>query len=266
MKYTTKDICKIWNMNRETLRFYEKKGLIHPEIDEENNYRYYDDWDINYLGECKKYRSLGYSIEEIDEIFKKDDLQAYIDKTVSKQNDFQQKIEHYQKLYEKNADDIKALENIGSCLNRCSIKIPEVRYFIPFRQNFEQIFSEDVLNLMPIITANYAFIENTVFIPQSDYETGSGNFMWGFSISKKWVDRLAFPVEKMQLLSFKKSIYTIIDAGERWNFGYHLWEHANYYLLKNSLSLDGPIYGNLLTRITEDDGYHRYIELTIPVQ
>ena len=47
MKYTAKDVCRMLNITRETLRYYEKVGIIHPEIDPVNKYRYYDDWDIN---------------------------------------------------------------------------------------------------------------------------------------------------------------------------------------------------------------------------
>lgn len=36
MKYTAKDVCKIYHVNRETLRYYERIGLIRPEIDESN--------------------------------------------------------------------------------------------------------------------------------------------------------------------------------------------------------------------------------------
>lgn len=34
MKYTAKDVSKIMNINRETLRYYEKLDLLSPEIDE----------------------------------------------------------------------------------------------------------------------------------------------------------------------------------------------------------------------------------------
>ena len=65
MKYTAKDVCRMLNITRETLRYYEKVGIIHPEIDPVNKYRYYDDWDINYIYECKKYQSLGFSVKEV---------------------------------------------------------------------------------------------------------------------------------------------------------------------------------------------------------
>ena len=51
MYYQAKDICKLLDISPETLRYYEKTGVISPKINEKNNYRYYDAWDINYLFE-----------------------------------------------------------------------------------------------------------------------------------------------------------------------------------------------------------------------
>ncbi|GEM_PF-2448996 len=42
-KYQTKDLLKCLGVPRDTLRFYEKKGLLNPHKDSENNYRNYDE-------------------------------------------------------------------------------------------------------------------------------------------------------------------------------------------------------------------------------
>ena len=49
MKYRTKEVSRITGIPVDTLRYYEKIGVISPKIDEKNHYRYYNAWDINFL-------------------------------------------------------------------------------------------------------------------------------------------------------------------------------------------------------------------------
>ena len=41
-KYSTiSEISKLLGLSTDTIRFYEKKGLVHPHVNPENNYRMY---------------------------------------------------------------------------------------------------------------------------------------------------------------------------------------------------------------------------------
>ena len=51
-----------------TLRYYEKKGVVKPTKDPDNDYRYYDAWDINFLMDCLWFKNFGFSIEQIAEM------------------------------------------------------------------------------------------------------------------------------------------------------------------------------------------------------
>lgn len=62
MRYTQKDIRQKLGFTRDALRLYEKRGIIQPEIDPGNGYRYYDDWQMNLLWDCKYYQAMGFSL------------------------------------------------------------------------------------------------------------------------------------------------------------------------------------------------------------
>lgn len=74
MRYTQKDICKAFDVTRETLRHYERLGILSPEVDPNNGYRYYDDWQINLLWECKRYQAMGFSLSEVSQILHSDTM------------------------------------------------------------------------------------------------------------------------------------------------------------------------------------------------
>ena len=103
MKYKIGEVSRILNIPLETLRYYESKDIVHPVKDKENNYRYYDAWDINFLIECKKFRSLDFSLSEIQDILHKDNLSNFIDKINDRQRYYNEKLKYYTLLVEKTA-------------------------------------------------------------------------------------------------------------------------------------------------------------------
>ncbi len=70
--YSIGDISKLLGLTPESLRHYERLGLIKPTSIGENGYRFYDMQTYTHLYFIKKYRSLGFSLPEIKEIFDKD--------------------------------------------------------------------------------------------------------------------------------------------------------------------------------------------------
>lgn len=69
MKYKIGDVAKAFCLSKNTLRYYEDKGVILPAHREGSDYRYYDDKQMHQIGSLKKLRNLGLSVEEIKEFF-----------------------------------------------------------------------------------------------------------------------------------------------------------------------------------------------------
>lgn len=68
----TGEILKLLNTTENTLRYYEKKGVIHPKRDR-LNYREYDRSDISAVMKCMKLTDYGFSVEKAGEIQKGDE-------------------------------------------------------------------------------------------------------------------------------------------------------------------------------------------------
>lgn len=65
---TLGEVAEILEINKTTLRHYNREGLIEFERDEENNYRYYHKNQIDNFKAILNFRKIGFSIEEIKEI------------------------------------------------------------------------------------------------------------------------------------------------------------------------------------------------------
>ncbi|MFF2093839.1 Hg(II)-responsive transcriptional regulator [Paenibacillus sp. NPDC058174] len=98
MKYKSGDIAKLCNLNKETLRYYERKGLISEPARTEAGYRVYSEEILKRLMFIKRMQELGFTLSEIDKllgIVDKDDIRCtgMYDFVVQKLGDVQKKIQ-----------------------------------------------------------------------------------------------------------------------------------------------------------------------------
>lgn len=63
----TKEFVALMNISQDTLRYYEKVGVIPPVNRDENGYRIYNDSDLNWIYLVKNLRNAGVSIESLIE-------------------------------------------------------------------------------------------------------------------------------------------------------------------------------------------------------
>lgn len=65
-KYKIGEVAKIKNIDAQTLRYYDKMGILSPRIvDEQNSYRYYTIEQFIEVDKIKFYKMLGLSLDEI---------------------------------------------------------------------------------------------------------------------------------------------------------------------------------------------------------
>ena len=64
--YLISDIAKKTDLSTDTIRFYEKRGLIQPNFRASNQYRYYSEEALKRLIFIKRCRALGMSLKEIE--------------------------------------------------------------------------------------------------------------------------------------------------------------------------------------------------------
>ena len=68
---------KLTGVSEYMLRHYEKKGLVVPNRNIENNYRDYSQEDINTIVMIKQYSELGISLKAINTLLKQEDTTSF---------------------------------------------------------------------------------------------------------------------------------------------------------------------------------------------
>lgn len=70
-----RDVEKLTGLTAKSIRYYESRNLITVERNEKNSYRNYTDADVAQLRWIKMFRYLGFSIDEIENLLTKDDVE-----------------------------------------------------------------------------------------------------------------------------------------------------------------------------------------------
>lgn len=98
MKYSIGKFSEFFGVTSGTLRHYDKIGLLKPEVDLENGYRYYNMEHILQLDFILKSKSLGMSLTEIKEILASENLLKYVDLLDKQQKTIREQITYLKEL------------------------------------------------------------------------------------------------------------------------------------------------------------------------
>ncbi|MDU6250186.1 MAG: MerR family transcriptional regulator, partial [Paeniclostridium sordellii] len=86
MKLSIGEVSKIFNISKETLRYYDKIGILKPEVNSQNGYRYYLFKHLEKLSLILGIKLLGISLADIKQTIGSEDLNEYKN-LVSKQEE-----------------------------------------------------------------------------------------------------------------------------------------------------------------------------------
>ena len=144
---------KLNNLSVQTLRHYEKVGILNPSyINEETGYRYYSMKDFNTIDLIKQCKALGLSLEEIKEVTNNyTSLESIVEILGNQKKLIAEKIKELENIRNK----VESLENkidfsLNQGINNIFIKYNEERKFIQY--NFKDRFSDEFeINLRKIL-------------------------------------------------------------------------------------------------------------------
>lgn len=141
-KLIKSEVIKLFNTTKETLRHYEKIGLISPEVDDKN-YRYYDVSELNILRQIFVLKELGFSTSEMKIMLNHTiERKDYLSKMVEHTQLLEEKIQQLQEIKEHSKQLIDLLQEESFSLS-FKLKKKEKRQFIVINP-FESELMNDI--------------------------------------------------------------------------------------------------------------------------
>ena len=269
MPYTIRDFSRICGVSAFNIRYYEKKGVVTPMKGENNDYRYYDAWDINFLMDCLWFKNFGFSIDQIADIVHIPSVADLDGMLNAKEDELRDTIARTQLQLRRLEQHRQDLKRIDSLLYRCEIcDSPEFVRFINRVGDAYDIggglkgLARQWLKALPF---NNRYVEMNADAPLPGSED---SYRWGFSLTREYADALHFEVKPpMALIPSRKSIHTIFkNSGGRGCFAPSLLQYAINYADERDIRIFGPICGILLASVVENDVLTGYFEAWLPIE
>lgn len=103
LQYRTGELAKVCKLNKETLRYYERIGLLPAPQRTDSGYRIYSEQAVDRLNFIKRMQELGFTLKEIDKLLgvvDQDEAKCcdMYDFTVEKLTDIQRKIHDLKRI------------------------------------------------------------------------------------------------------------------------------------------------------------------------
>ena len=165
MKYSIGKVSEFFGVSTGTLRHYDKIGLLKPEVDPENGYRYYNLEHILQLGFILNSKYLQIPLSEVKDILEGEDLLKYIYLLSKQKVIIREKIKHLEELdksISQSKSSLNRIVNFKANYDFDNIKILNDKrryYYISEKDYTENKVVKNILNDTCI--ENYGKFENT---------------------------------------------------------------------------------------------------------
>jgi DNA-binding transcriptional MerR regulator len=268
MLYRIGEIADILGVTKDTLRYYEKRGIVSPVKGAENDYRYYDFWDVNFLLDCLWYRAFDFSLEQVADIFRMESYDEISDTFRRKEEDYRAAIRRNELLLERSAHQRAEIARVPQLLGKCVIAMcPEhILYFNRYTEDFANSpglnqLSREWLGLMPFTHRYFEIsMEDLLCDDSRDYR-------WGLELSAYYAKKLNVPVEAP--VQFRPSVKCVRSVFKNVGKGNISPKHMRYmvdYANENKLTVCDDASGILVASVMEDGDFAGYFEAWLPVK
>ena len=269
MRYKIGDVARILGISTDLLRYYEKKGVVRPAKDANNDYRYYEPWDINFLIDCLWFKNFGFGIEEIAHMVTDsgyDELACLLE---CKEEELERALRRQKLLLERMKVHRAEMLRGRALLGKCDVtESPEIVRYLN-RHNF--VYDDDpvLARLSQEWLQHLPFVRRCFEIRQSDLPggDGEGNFSWGMALDPVYVEEFGVACEPpVERLPARKCVHSVFKSTGKNAFTTKHLQFLVDYMTENGLTACGNAYGNLLCSVSEPGGQSGYFEVWIPVE
>ncbi len=267
MYYKIGDVSKILGISPDIMRYYEKKGIVKPHKDENNDYRYYEVWDINFLIECLWFKQFGFGMKDIAKIISKSSYDELQDTLTHKEQELQESITHQQMLLDCLQTHNDHLEDCQKCLSKFDIQSsPYVIRYIN-RYNFLYDDSPEIQELGRQWLDYFPFINRCFSVKLDVLMSHGSDFEWGFSMPVEYASKLNVDIRPpIEHVPSCRCLHTVVRQPGKYGFSTKLLDPMLDYARENSLDICGDARGRLLCSVREDDVMTGYFEAWIPIK
>lgn len=267
------ELSSLLGIPRETIRYYEKMGMISSVRDRKSDYREYTLWDVFGLQDCLRLCQYGFSLQESVRFSRDATLDELFVRLEKAKREIEKELQWKTLLRESIQENIEALHTAGLNLGRYWFEPFEacVHYSVMRREEMEEytlaVENEETFRSW---VKQQAFFHAAVFVDANAVQRkeGQADEIWSYLIKRRYLEALSLPrAATMEDIPAHIGLCTVVDIGEKGNMS-----NAIFYPLLCEAKrcaqgrLQGDrLYGIIIGRISKSGKLHQYIKLVAPI-
>lgn len=265
--YKIGDVARNLGVSSDLLRYYEKKGIVKPHKDEENDYRYYEAWDINFLIECLWYKQYDFGMKDIAKIIS-DSSYGELQQILSrKEDEIIKKINYQEMLLKCLHSKIEFMERGKKTLNQCEVGMSPEFIRIINRNNYRFTEEPTMLKIERAWSDYFPFINRSFEVAQDVLEHGGEDFSWGYAMFPYYEEALNVKVKPpIERIPARKCIHCLLKKSGKYGFSPATLSPMLVYAAEHNLKIAGAGFGMLLCSVKENGIITGYFDAWIPVE
>ncbi|MDZ5254058.1 MerR family transcriptional regulator [Clostridium sp. LIBA-8841] len=263
--YTIGQIANFLGVSRDTLKFYEEKGLVKPKQNNDNGYREYNQFDIYDITTINFYREIDIEIKKIQEIRKSksiEDLELLLEEkeqVILEEIEYKKLLLKKIRLVKEDCENIRKYHGVYTIKEMAPIEIKgEIKYITSYDEY--EILKNNVDNLKKAVT-----LESLRRVISFD-EKGviEDRFIIVRRVEECDIER------REEVIYYPKCIYTIIEDG-RWSTGGENIDNKveaslREFAIENGYEPLGIVYVNILLTTYEEGIERVFLEVHAPIK
>lgn len=267
MQYTISSFAKMQGLTVDTVRQYEKKKIINPHKDKDNNYRYYSSYDVRKVSTCKFYSSLGFSLCQASKMIGDISSQELYSLFERQAHDIERKIKLEQvklNMLNKYKEYLSFIP--GKINNYAAVKLPEL-IRLSHSENDQLSLDKSVtdelkqwVDLLPV-TYYTRYVSDKILLNDSE----SFKFEMAITAERQSADDFGLNLSKRTvIISPSDYIFTVIMKHDTEPLGHIHFKDAMEYFQKNKLTLSGDSFSIYLASDIINSEKYNYHGVFLP--
>lgn len=263
MNYKIGEVSKMFNISKEMLRYYEKKGVLHPKRIDENNYRVYDEMDIFLLFEIVQYQAMNFHVADIAEMLSNKYMENYAEYLNTYERRLRKEIA-YKMILERHIHELAqraqtARYNIGQYYFRQINNFQLISICHSQHEQYSRITFDHETSQILNSNNHMAFAKSLCLFDENQEN-------WYFGFDQQILSDLDIQYNRFKELKGGLCLCTTIDMGDIGSFSYESLSSIMKYVEENHYIINGEIRGVIVGCGYEDEIFRRIMEIQIPVE
>ena len=280
--YYVKEIADYYGISAQTVRLYDKKGLLPSDKNELNGYRIYTREDIVTMDYICRLKKMHFSLEDIRKIMNEEPLEEAERMFVKQEAKLAAEVEELQRLignmrdYRAKLDRVIAHEKHRARGESAKIEIVNSPPFIikEIDTNMDEAmesFAKLDSDLLPLLTVESGMEDTLNYVQQEkagDFfrnieNRKMGDYKLSLIDEKNLRNSPAFDFETFRVIEPTLALYTVLRIAT--NKDYACVDEFFAYLRDNDYEISGSALARTIANCYCDSESTEYVELWIPV-